>query len=352
MARPALASLTTLAALCTMCLLGHKTETYGLAPHNACTFGLAESSSPAANILFMGNSRSGAAIDAGYIEDQINTKSQVYRTVERLALTDNDYPAMRILTERYLKSRGAPDTVILQIIHETSKPQKKNVGKPVLTRRALSYGNMDQLLRIQLNAKYNSNSTLSSEYIAQGYRSMPAALVGAFATGIYASIRSIHKFLLFQNFGCADSEQMLHKQSEMWMHNDILSNSKEVLKTTEAELEAAIAKEGELLPLQIDSPMRYFENDQLSKLISTWKAVGSTVYITHIPALDETMLTKTEIESLERQFSNVHYLAIGSDFLSNRLEEKVQFYRDRTHVNIQGAEEISSKFANRLQLLK
>ena len=87
-----------------------------------CNLFLSRSESPAANVLVIGSSRSGTALDPVAMQEMFgNSMSGEVPKVERLALGPNPLRASLALMENYFKTRGAPDVIVLEVMFLTRR---------------------------------------------------------------------------------------------------------------------------------------------------------------------------------------------------------------------------------------
>ena len=117
-------------------------------PANAmarCNLLLSQVAEPAANVLVVGSSRTGVALDPVAME-QILTAELGYRVrVDRLSMGHNPLRAMSGLLENYLEARGPPKIVVLEIMFMTERSVSR------LARRGLSVAPEDYIYLRDVN---------------------------------------------------------------------------------------------------------------------------------------------------------------------------------------------------------
>jgi hypothetical protein len=87
-----------------------------------CNLALSRSGLPAADILIIGSSRSGAALDPVAMQDMLGyALPYAPPKVERIALGHNPLRASHALLENYLEARGAPRVIVLEIMLMTQR---------------------------------------------------------------------------------------------------------------------------------------------------------------------------------------------------------------------------------------
>ncbi len=117
-----------------------------------CAYELAKLDAPPANVLFVGSSRFGRGFDHGYMRDRIRNEINKDIVIERIALTFPQITQFRPPLENYLKNRGAPDYVFLQVMYNFKPERQRRWDIPLNSVRNVSYASLDTLLDIRRNA--------------------------------------------------------------------------------------------------------------------------------------------------------------------------------------------------------
>jgi len=87
-----------------------------------CNLLLSRSGSPAADVLIVGSSRTGTALDPIEMRDMLARASGgMAPSVERLALGQSPLRATLALLKNYLESRGAPRVIALELMFDTQR---------------------------------------------------------------------------------------------------------------------------------------------------------------------------------------------------------------------------------------
>ena len=110
-----------------------------------CNLLLSRTSDPAADVLVIGSSRSGVALDPVAMEQILTRELARPVRVDRLSFGDNPLRAMSGLLENYLEARGAPRTVVLELMFMTDRSVRR------LARRGLALAPEDYLYRRDVN---------------------------------------------------------------------------------------------------------------------------------------------------------------------------------------------------------
>lgn len=87
-----------------------------------CNLALSRSGAPAADVLIIGSSRSGVALDPIAMQEMLaHASARDAPTVDRLALGRSPLRASLALLENYLEARGAPRVIALEIMFMTQR---------------------------------------------------------------------------------------------------------------------------------------------------------------------------------------------------------------------------------------
>ena len=117
-------------------------------PANAmarCNLLLSRASAPAADVLLVGSSRSGVALDPVVMERLLTEELRDPVRVDRLSLGHSPLRAMSGLMENYLEARGSPRIVVLEIMFTMER------GIDRLAERGLALAPEDYLYRRDVN---------------------------------------------------------------------------------------------------------------------------------------------------------------------------------------------------------
>ncbi len=111
-----------------------------------CNLLLSRTDSPAADVLIIGSSRSGTALDPVVMQGMLaRSFAGASPTVERIALGQNPLRASHALLENYLEIRGVPQVIALEIMFMT----KRSVDR--LAQRGFAISPEQYLYRRDLN---------------------------------------------------------------------------------------------------------------------------------------------------------------------------------------------------------
>ena len=121
-----------------------------------CNLLLSRSEAPAADILIVGSSRTGAALDPIAMQQMLaHALPSAAPTVERIALGESPLRASLALLENYLVHRGTPQVIALEVMFMTERSvnrlaQRGIAGPPeqYVFRRDINLMTFEQILRL------------------------------------------------------------------------------------------------------------------------------------------------------------------------------------------------------------
>lgn len=88
---------------------------------STCNLALSRSDAPPADVLVVGSSRTGVAIDPVAMQAMLDAAGLDDPTVERIAIGRNPLRANSALIENYLRNRGAPAVIVLELSFLTER---------------------------------------------------------------------------------------------------------------------------------------------------------------------------------------------------------------------------------------
>ena len=344
MARRSLIPIGILAAMGALAFAGAQARTYELPPHVECNYRLARSGDAPADILFIGNSRSGAAIDPKFVSDRLS--EQVGRAVraERIALTRPYLPQFQLISREYAEHRGYPDIVVLQLLYNRNPKKQDRVDRPIHELRNIAYGDLQDLYDIQADARPN-RSWLSAR-LDKGWRPMPAVALDKFSTNIYAALRYPARAIRDGIPDCDSREGK--RQSAKWLYDDLdIAASQPPKAPSEDEARKWRKRTSRYLGTDAQATFRGFENDQIDRLIAMWRGGGSRVRLVIYPHVYET-LSASERAAIATRFPEAELVDGVNALAAGMAAPYPAYYRDPNHVNSDGALVISTFVAAEL----
>ncbi len=316
-----------LLSLSALALIGAKLESVDTDVSAECAFKLAALDAPAPDVLFLGASRSGRAVDPRYMMDRIEAHSGQSVSIELLALTNTTSPFMpqlQLLLKRYLEQRGAPEHVVLELVYQFDPDKQRASDLPIITDRLFKFASFMELVEIRSGVILNAHQTVLPRTFEAEYRSLPSLALQKIETSIFAALRWPARQFLNED-RCEGEEMYRHGNQEFLyntVHDDLTFEDSPALQ----RLRANWSKEASgFLPLAPSRPFRHFETDRIEKIISMLEDAGSSVTLMIMPSLGDTELTQVEVDEIATVFPgyplihpyNLFESEVGAEFANS-----------------------------------
>jgi hypothetical protein len=346
MARKPIGPLLVIAALAAMGYAGARAETYEVQPHVHCNFHLARLKQPAADILFVGNSRAGSAIDPVYVSERIERQIGRKLTIDRLSLPSTTPTPLNIVTREYLRERGHPAYAVVQLAYNRYPDKQHLVDLPVHDLRSIAFGRMDDLADLQSGAVLNDAGARLPRWLEKGYQSLPAVAMTKVTTSIYAAMRYPIRAKAGGIPDCTGKPGL--RQLPFWQYGDLSDSGTYPDERPSGGDLAEWKKEiAGFVPVDPAAPERTFENHQLHRLIADLQAGGARVFVTFYPTLSEPLPAAT-VAKFRTEFPEAEFIDVVAPFRAAAGPDESGKYRDGKHVNRPGALLVSRAMADRL----
>ncbi len=324
-----------------MIIVGSRLETYDLDSTFHCGHEVATEQIAAADILLVGNSQTGAAIDAAYLEQLVEHDV----SIEKLALVQANIVALRMLVDDYVENRGAPKLVVLQPMVVRAEHWQQAPGRPVHPRVNLAYQEWDDLVAVQQAAQLSPTGSAIPATFAKEYRSVPAMWIDRQVERIIAFL----SWPRMRDTRAACYSSVKYKLSGAWPYDQLpLEADREVYSLDEAAQARWAADIAQRKPADVLAPSRTFEMDQFRKLIDSLEDAGTKVIMVGYPSLH--MAEQDEAEFADYGIAlNTEVINLRSSLSEEKRAELEGEFRDPLHVNFEGAEILTQGMAELLE---
>lgn len=323
-----------IAALLGLAAFGAHVKTYPAEQSTYCAFDFARLKEPPADILVMGTSRSGRGIDPVYVEKQIKEMTGKDIAVQRLSLAEADIAGMHLLSLEYLRSHGAPKTLVLQVAYNVKPAFQSKIGNPVHAPRSIMLANTEDLAEVQ--------RAEGVDYSHKGARMTPAVLMDKLATDINAALKYPSLLLNGTAPGCGDA---MRRQSSNWLYGDLPGAPAGIDPrdhgTPEDWNEEALA----FLPLDPTAEFRAFEERQLKALVTLYQSHGTKVLFTLYPTFRQPI---EGVDGLAKRYPDIEFVDLITPFNKAVRGKEAEYFVDPNHVNPIGALILSEELARQM----
>ncbi|WP_162925204.1 hypothetical protein [Aurantiacibacter odishensis] len=324
-------------------LLGLKAETYPLSSVYHCGYEVARQDKPAANILFIGNSFTGSAIDTLYMEELLGDDHPV--TVEKLATLRGNVVDLRMLMRTYIENRGAPDLVMFQPIAVRFASQSP-AGRPVHSNANLAFNDLEDLFSIRANVNADENDDSMPPWTQKGYRTSLALVVDQQASRASAGL----SFLRMAGMRQICRSEQKERLSGGWPWGDLplAAGDEDALHVAPEHREGWDETLSTRQPLAWSSHERSFEREQLLQTFAEIEAAGGKVMLIDFPSFGYDDAEAEDIADTADAFRRP-ILNVRSTMSPDEIAALAMHYRDPLHFDFAGAEIITRRVATELK---
>ena len=306
---------------------------------------------PAAEILFIGSSVIGRSIGPSFISTRLSENLGRPISVEKLAPVRNYMPRMHALVRDYIKFRGSPEIVVLNLPY--SNYGANAVADARMLWRIPYTSTEDSLLTAGQSIFKSQNLDLSiaelafhrdgASYLRLQLEKLTAKIYGGLRYPILA----------------ATDQRPACPQHLMDEHSFILASSRteggvQPIPKTEAQLDKGNQRYLSTKNRPLADPtlkIREFESDQINAIINLLASGGSSVYITTIPRFNEYAISEDIVKKYSVAFEKADYLNLYSELSVEQMTLFQQSFMDGVHVDRHGAFVMSQFWVDRLEIL-
>lgn len=332
---------------------GYSRQNFVIQEAFICAIDKVRSDEPAANILFLGSSRMGAAIDLVYIQNQMALHlDDPDITVERLAILSSWPTQYSTLIREYVANRGAPDLVIFLPTYAVTDKSIFH-GTPLFNERTEMMADLGTLSDVQARFLENDNKPSWKRLSQAGWNSTPERWLYRTTNYILSALKYPLDTLTGEQNHCSPSRKDSLARRKVWPYN-VVTDVNEPFSNPDAKLMSPenilLAEEvsGNHLPFDPRDPVRRFEAAEIRDVVDIFHAEGTVVYFTIIPSFGRTEVFPDTLAGLNEVFPDVPFIDSYPAFSDLTEAQRKLAFRDSKHQNIIGATYISRFWAEKL----
>ena len=335
---------------------------HGLAPiRDTCINQSASRSGRASDVLFVGSSRTGAAIDTSYIENRLKQKGYDL-TVEQIIATGRDMTYLNLLSRKYIKNKGLPKHVFIEIIYNNRTAEQINSLHPEPSVRSILLS--DYKLYNELLSDEPFNAPLN--FIQKNYTSTIDYISTKYVSSLYLAAKRPEIFYTDYKKECENYDEWSHVLMDKdygfidGYLDDIFAGKTNhdcrylLISPYDPQNKPEYCKknhpidfhENEILIVPRDpaSPSRDHENLSVKALINLFLSSGSdTVTLYILPSFYDEVPSDEEKDDYMKEF-NTPMIHVTDLYKSDKHKMLPFLYRDPNHYNVEGAKIITEHF--------
>ena len=316
-----------------------------------CTSYEVEREEAAADVLFIGSSRTASAIDPVYIQKQLNQSGHKKSKIHKMSVPGTDLVLHNLLSRKYIESKGAPKHVFIELMYTL------NVCDSRYARRA----NRDFILDVEPvsielgNVRdfydMNSKKPFSNGWYLfhRSHTNFIEFYANKLVTAFYAFLHSPSTALHGIEEECSTSSEWRNKYGFYGILTEEM-HKQPPLRLSQKRQERLLQQKylSKRMPL---SKARAYENVAFQSLIRLFLDAGSesvTIYI--VPTFVEAATSAAERQAYSGLFPDVENVLFIKDLYDAPPTSELKYmYRDMLHYNQSGALIVSDYFVGILR---
>jgi len=332
-------------------IVGQFSPTYGVDPETACLQAQLTYSKPAANILFVGNSAVGSAVDTQFVERELSLKTGRTVKVERLVNLGSNIMKYQLDLVAYAENRGWPDIVVLNLFNRLGKPEVYS-NKSIFEIKSLKLHDWQALHKAKDDFYDNFRGAKPERLLNSTWYNDAELLLFKVTDSIYRSIKLLSSKIAAGQY-CDETDGFTTK-SRYQPHGQLKAgalydNNNGLITPSPENLRAELEKSARFYPLDLDSVDRYMEFHQMREVISLAQGRGVRFYLTHVPVLSWRDMGPNSLQVIEKQVPEATYVDSYQMFAMPGAQRYADnAFRNINHLNFNGAHLFSSFWVNYL----
>jgi hypothetical protein len=335
-----------LAGLLALATVNLNAMNFATLPVHRCVAWQARMDAPAADVMFVGTSRTGAGIDPAYIGAKLSQDRGVLTTADRLITWRSDMVHLNLMVRDYLAHRRAPKVAVIELTYlpiDERGPQ--NLHAPALEPRSYHFANPSYLR--DLVAELNGRTGLS--FMKSEISFVAAFASNKLAVSLYHFVRQPLDILENSATVCAPERRA---QTEGPRNGLVFASVGDADPATAKPFEPKLKAPP---PLGDPAYMRaydtnLYENRLFENTVQLLKAAGvEKVIFARLARYPNTPLDEAPMTGLPRVSDDVAFVDVAAVLPEDRRVRMSQQYRDMVHLAPNGARDLSDFMAEYLR---
>lgn len=304
-----------------------------------CAAALATGDGPADDVLFVGSSRTGAALDPRYIQSLLRAGGRPDARVDRLITWGSDHVHLNLLLRAYLRHRGPPDRVFLEMtVHEDPGLRRWGTADalPVLDVHSLRYADLADYRDLMADPRLAAASTERLVFLQARHMNSVEFMSAKLVQGLYHFIDNPLGLFRDLDADCSDAARRRDEGRGTGLVFDSLG-APPADPVWRQRAKPVVAPRPPLLATASDEALLY-DVTYIRNTARLLKAAGvGRVTLLAVPASTETDPSPAAMARARALFPDVEIVGIAD--LATRAEREAmrREYRDAAHLTPRGA---------------
>ena len=331
--------------------VGQVSPMYGIDSETTCLQAQLQHNAPAPDILIIGNSSIGAAVDTAFMEEEFARKTDRAIKVERLINLGPNIFKYQLDLKAYAEKRGWPDIVLLNLFIDIKKPSDYS-NQPIFEIKSLKLHDWQSLREVNNDFLDHYRGARLQRILNASWYSDVELLLFKATDSVYRSIKLLSSTILPRHF-CGEASGFTGKPKYL-PHNRLKAGAiydeiNGLITPHPGNLKANQKEAAGYYPPRLDSRDRYMEFHQMQKVISLAQDQDVRFFVTHVPILDWRDLGPNSQEMMAKLIPDATFVDSYQMYEIPGAEQySGNAFRNVNHLNFNGAHLFSSFWINHL----
>lgn len=316
-------------------------------PVHRCVAWQARVQEPAADVLFIGTSRTGAGIDPAYIASALSDKRGENLAVDRLITWRSDMVHLNLMARDYLDNRGAPKVVVIELTYlPMAERGRQDLHALELEPRSYQFASSRQLsgLVSDLNGSDGLSFTKGEMAFVAGFAS------NKFAGSFYHFIRQPLGLWENPETMCAPERRAVVEGPRRGL---VFASVGEADPASAAPVEARIPKQKVVPDEAYARPYadNRYENRLFENTATLFKRGGAekVLFVRLAPYPNIPLAPEAGMDGIPKLPKEALFVDVAGEIDEVRRDRMSRQYRDLVHLTVDGSRDLSDFFAELLE---
>ena len=332
-----------LTVLLALAFLNLRVMNYATLPVHRCVAWQAEMRAQAAEVVFVGTSRTGAGIDPEYIASALSQSLETQIEVDRLITWRSDLVHLNLMLREYLTERGAPQIVIIELTYlPVYERGRQDLNALTLEPRSYHFAEPKHLKALMSELGTDGSGLLDRAYQVA---SIAAFASNKLAISLYHLVRQPFGLLIDTADLCSKERRMKTEGAKAGL---VFGSVGSADPLSAPPFSATPTGEP---PLEDDAYTRpyesnLYENRLFENTIQLLQKAGvRQVILARIAPSPNSPLKDAASIGIPKMTGNVRFVDVAAEMSEERRKRISLQYRDKVHLTLVGARDLSDFFS-------
>ncbi|MEM8800059.1 MAG: hypothetical protein AAGF15_08275 [Pseudomonadota bacterium] len=335
-------------------LIGYTRQTFNVQTSYLCLMAKVRSDTPPPDIMFLGSSRIGSAIDPVYVQQKLSKAlDRPDLTVEKFAILASQPMQYVATVKEMLANRGAPDVVVMLPPYGIVEERVFD-GNRLFWGRTAIMTDLDILEDIKTSFHAQDPLPLWRRISHADWQSMPEIWLKRASEMIYAAVAEVPRRANNDIVGCPDDRRDSLVATYTWPYGTISDDADPREHPDMFWLDADGHEEAQKtadqhLSFDASSEERQLEVAAIETLVKALETAGADTIFTLMPTYGREAVEPVTKTSLKAAFPDTPLVDSYDAFEGLDLDTRRETFRDSKHFNLIGGKYISQFWVKTLE---